>query len=131
MADSKETATLEIHGTSIELPLIVGRERETGIDIRHLRAKTGAIAFDPGFANTASCTSSITYIDGEKGILRYRGIPIEEFEHQPNFARVAWLLIFGDLPTDEEYARFSSDLTHSAGIDEAMKNCRRWPFFRR
>jgi citrate synthase len=80
------------------------------------------ITLDPGYGNTGSCESAITYIDGEQGILRYRGIPIEQFETNPNFVEVAWLLIFGKLPSPDEYARFSDALTSTANIDESMKH---------
>ncbi|HAJ91950.1 MAG TPA: citrate (Si)-synthase, partial [Gammaproteobacteria bacterium] len=91
-------------------------------DISKLRAQTGLISLDPGYGNTGSCESAITFIDGEKGVLRYRGIPIEQFEQSPNFVEVAWLLIFGKLPDKDEYARFSALLAHTANIDEAMRH---------
>jgi citrate synthase len=117
-----ETVTLQIDGNTYELPVITGTEGERAIDISRLRAETGLITLDPGYANTGSCESAITYIDGERGILRYRGIPIEQFEHNPNFVEVAWLLIFGNLPDQAQYDRFSEALTNTANIDEAMKN---------
>jgi citrate synthase len=116
-----ETVTLTIDGKVHTLPVIEGTEGERAIDISKLRAQTGLISLDPGFGNTGSCESAITFIDGERGILRYRGIPIEQFEHNPNFVEVAWLLIFGNLPNPEEYARFSALLTRTANIDESMK----------
>ena len=116
-----ETVKLVIDGESYTLPLVTGTEGERAIDISKLRAQTGLISLDPGFGNTGSCESAITFIDGEKGILRYRGIPIEQFEHNPNFLEVAWLLIFGSLPSQEEYTRFSELLTRTANIDESMK----------
>ncbi|MGB5339974.1 MAG: citrate synthase [Gammaproteobacteria bacterium] len=116
-----DTATLVVDGKEYSLPIVEGTEKERGIDIRALRAQTGLITLDPGYGNTGSCESSITYIDGEKGILRYRGIPIEQFVDKPNFLEVAWLLIFGKLPGKEDYARFSNILTSTANIDEAMK----------
>ena len=90
--------------------------------IRKLRDQSGLITLDPGYGNTGSCQSAIAYIDGERGILRYRGIPIEQFEQQPNFVEVAWLLIFGKLPSAHEYTRFSAQLTGNANIDESMKH---------
>jgi citrate synthase len=117
-----ETATLVVGDGHYELPLVQGTEGERGIDIRKLRDRTGLITLDPGYGNTGSCESAITYIDGERGILRYRGIPIEQFEKHPNFVEVAWLLIFGTLPSPEQYARFSAELTGNANIDEAMKH---------
>jgi citrate synthase len=115
-----ETVTLQLDGKTYALPLVQGTEGERAIDIGRLRAETGLITLDPGYGNTGSCESSITYIDGEQGILRYRGIPIEQFENNPNFVEVAWLLIFGKLPSPTEYDRFSEALTNKANIDESM-----------
>ena len=115
-----ETVTLQVDGKSYQLPLVQGTEGERAIDISRLRTETGLITLDPGYGNTGSCESAITYIDGEQGILRYRGIPIEQFEKNPNFVEVAWLLIFGKLPDQLEYDRFSEALTNRANIDEAM-----------
>ena len=117
-----ETATLVVGDGHYELPVVQGTEGEKAIDIRTLRDRTGLISLDPGYGNTGSCESAITYIDGERGILRYRGIPIEQFEKSPNYVEVAWLLIFGTLPSAEQYARFSAELTGNANIDEAMKH---------
>ncbi len=116
------TAKLIYDNNQIELPIITGIEGERAIDIQQLRNQTGLITLDPGFANTGSCQSSITFIDGDKGILRYRGIPIEYFENNPNFAEVAWLLIFGKLPNAEQYEGFSDLLTEHAMIKESMKH---------
>jgi len=116
-----ETATLTIDDRKFELPVVQGSEGEKAIDIRKLRTRTGLVTLDPGYGNTASCESAITYIDGERGILHYRGIPIERFEENPNFVEVAWLLIFGKPPTVEEYSAFSDELSSTANIDEAMK----------
>jgi citrate synthase len=116
-----QKATLLVGDDRYELPLIEGAEGERAIDISRLRADSGLITLDPGYGNTGSCESAITFIDGEKGILRYRGIPIEQFGDNPNFVEVAWLLIFGQLPTQAEYSAFSSDLTTFANIDEGMK----------
>jgi citrate synthase len=104
------------------LSLVRGSTGELAIDITDLRARSGLIALDPGYANTGSCRSDITFIDGEQGILRYRGIPIEQFARDPNFVEVAWLLIFGHLPGRAEYASFSRDLTAHANLDEGMKH---------
>ncbi len=117
-----KTAKLILDGTELELPLVVGTEGERALDIRHLREQTGLITLDPGYGNTGSCESAITFVDGERGVLRYRGIPIEQFAESPNFVEVAWLLIFGHLPTREEYARFAAELTENANLDERMKN---------
>jgi citrate synthase len=117
-----EQATLILGDRRYELPVLVGTEGERAIDIRELRARTGHITLDPGYGNTGSCESAITYIDGEQGILRYRGIPIEQFADGPNFVEVAWLLIFGRLPTEVESRRFSALLTAHANLDEGMKH---------
>jgi citrate synthase len=117
-----EPATLILGGQSYSLPVVEGSESERAIDISSLRATSGHITLDQGYGNTGSCESAITYIDGEQGILRYRGIPIEQFEHNPNFVEVAWLLIFGSLPDRDEYTRFSALLTETANIDESMKH---------
>jgi len=87
-----------------------------------LRSSTGCITLDPAYGNTGSCQSAITYIDGDAGILRYRGIPIEQFEKSPNFVEVCWLLIFGELPNQAEYDRFSALLTKHAMLNESMKH---------
>jgi citrate synthase len=116
------TVTLRFNNAEYELPLVQGSEGELAVDIQHLRDSSGLITLDPSYGNTGSCTSAITYIDGEAGILRYRGIPIEEFAANPNFVEVAWLLIFGRLPTSDEYREFSSELTGNANIDEDMKH---------
>ena len=116
-----KVAKLVLDGKSYECPVVVGTEGEHGIDISRLRADTGYITLDQGYVNTGSCKSAITYIDGEKGILRYRGIPIEQFADGPNFIEVAWLLIFGRLPDNEEYTSFAQQLTSTANLDEGMK----------
>jgi citrate synthase len=105
-----------------DLPIVCGSEQERALDIRDLRVRSGLITLDPGYGNTGSCESAITFINGERGILRYRGIPIEQFAQEPNFAEVAWLLIFGELPTQSEYDAFAADLTTNADLDEGMKN---------
>ncbi len=119
MADSIQ---LSLDGKTYQYPLVTGTEQERGIDISRLRSDTGLITLDPGYGNTGSCQSAITYIDGDKGILRYRGIPIEEFANHPNFIEVAWLLIFGRLPNKGEKDRFSDRLTANAHLHEAMKH---------
>jgi citrate synthase len=118
-----ETAKLIIEGKEYDLPIVVGAEGERALDISKLRDTTGYITLDPALMSTGSCKSSITFIDGEKGILRYRGIPIEEFgQGEPNFIEVAFLLIFGKLPTDAEYDDFSRRLTANAMLHEAMRH---------
>jgi len=106
---------------SIELPVIVGTEGEKAIDIAALRGKTGYVALDPAFMNTASTTSAITFLDGEKGILRYRGYPIEQLGASSSFVEVAYLLIYGELPKVAELEKFSNLLTRHSLIHEDMK----------
>jgi citrate synthase len=116
------TVTLTVDGKQFQYPVIEGTEGELGIDIASLRADTGMIALDPGYGNVGACTSKITYIDGEKGILRYRGIPIEQFADHPDFVEAAWLIIHGRLPTADELDRFSQRLTANAHLHEGMKH---------
>ena len=108
---STKTATLTFDGKTTELPVVVGTEHETAVDIEKLRAATGLITLDPGLGNTGSCKSAITFIDGEKGILRYRGYPIEELAAKSTFLEVAWLLMYGELPTNEELKGFTREVT--------------------
>jgi citrate synthase len=107
---------------TIELPIVTGTENEKGIDISTLRAKTGYVVLDPAFVNTASTSSSICFIDGEQGILRYRGIPIEQLGEKSTFVEVSYLLIYGELPNRAELARFSTLLTRHSLIHEDMKH---------
>jgi citrate synthase len=116
-----ETATLRIGDQTIELPIVVGSEGERALDIRKLRAETGYVTLDPGYANTGSCKSAITFIDGDTGILRYRGIPIEELAAQSTFLEVAFLLIEGRLPTRGELDDFVHSITHHTMIHEDFK----------
>jgi citrate synthase len=115
------TATLLLKGKEYELPVIEGSEGETAIDITSLRATSGAITFDPGYANTGSCASAITFIDGENGILRYRGYPIEELARKATFVEVCYLLIHGQLPSPAELIAFNEKLTRHSLIHEDMK----------
>ncbi|WP_312721900.1 citrate synthase [Mobilicoccus sp.] len=115
------TARIELDGTSYEYPVVEGTEHELAIDISKLRADTGYITLDDGYGNTGSCKSAITYIDGDQGILRYRGIPIEQLAEKSTFIESAYLVIFGHLPTIEERDRFAGLLTENAMIDESMK----------
>ncbi len=117
-----KTATLTIDGNSYEFPIKVGTENEIAIDINSLRSSTsGIITIDPGFKNTGSCESAITFLDGEKGILRYRGYAIEELAEKADFLEVAYLLIFGELPTAETLAKFHSDIKAQSHVDEDVK----------
>jgi len=115
------SAKLILDGKEFELPVMVGSENEVGIDITKLRSQSGAITLDNGYANTGSCISSITFIDGEKGILRYRGYPIEEIAEKSSFIEVSYLLVFGHLPSKKEIDNFKHDLTHHSLIHEDMK----------
>jgi len=115
------TATLKYNGKDYELPVVVGSEDEHGIDIRKLRGMTGAITLDSGYGNTGSCESAITFIDGEKGILRYRGYSIEELTEKSSFLEVAYLLINGELPSKDELEHFRYRLTYHSLLHEDMK----------
>ncbi|MBN1441248.1 MAG: citrate synthase [Planctomycetes bacterium] len=116
-----ETGKLCVDGSEFEMPVIVGTEQEKALDIGSLRARTGYITLDDGYANTGACRSAITFIDGEKGILHYRGIPIEQLAGKSRFVETAYLLIWGELPTSDQLASFSRQLTENALIHEGMK----------
>jgi citrate synthase len=109
-------------GQSIELPVITGSENEKAIDIGKLRSQTGHITMDPGYGNTGSCQSEITFLDGEKGILRYRGIPIEQLAAKATFVETAYLIIYGHLPNKKELELFRFNLNHHAMLHEDMKH---------
>lgn len=115
-----KTARLNVDGKTCELPIVVGTENERAVDITHLRSDTGFITLDDGYGNTGSCRSKITFIDGERGILRYRGIPIEELAEKSTFIETAFLLIYGELPTRQELRRFSDLLTQNQYLHEDM-----------
>lgn len=115
------TAKLELEGKIYELPTFEGAEGEKAIDISALRAQSGYITLDDGYGNTGSCKSAITFIDGEQGILRYRGIPIEELAQRSTFVETAYLIIYGRLPNEQELRRFSGLLTKNENIHEDMK----------
>ena len=115
-------ATLEINGEKHEFPLVTGTENEVAIDVKTLRGVTGGVTtIDPGYKNTGACESAITFLDGEKGILRYRGYSIEELAEKADFLEVAYLLIFGELPNTEELAKFHSDIKKHAVLDDDIK----------
>ena len=115
-------ATIEVNGKRIELPVIEGTENELAIDISNFRsASGGVITIDPGYKNTGSCESAITFLDGEKGILRYRGYSIEELAEKADFLEVAYLLIFGELPTKEQNKKFHDDIKAQSVVDEDIK----------
>ena len=115
------TAKLILDGQEYEFPIVEGSEGERGIDFTSLRSETGAIGMDPGFGNTGSCLSSICYIDGEQGILRYRGYPIEQLAEHATFVEVSYLLLYGELPTAVQLAEFRRKLTYHSMIHEDMK----------
>lgn len=116
-----KTATLSYGDKSVEFPLIEGTENELGIDIKTLRAKTNLITLDPGYKNTGSCQSAITFLDGEQGVLRYRGYDIEELANNADFLEVAYLLIFGELPNESQLDKFLVDIKEESYIDEDLK----------
>jgi citrate synthase len=116
-----EIARIELDGKIIELPIITGTENEKALDISKLRAQTGYITLDRGFKNTVSCTSAITFLDGEKGILRYRGYPIEQLAEKASFLEVSYLILNGELPTKTELESFESDIDHHTLVHEDMK----------
>ena len=116
------TATLEISGQKHELPIIIGTENEVAIDIKTLRSATGGvITIDPGYKNTGACESAITFLDGEKGILSYRGYAIEDLAEKADFLEVAFLLIFGELPNQEQLDKFHSDIKAQSLVDEDVR----------
>lgn len=117
-----KTATLEIDGQKFELPIIVGTENEVAIDINKLRDLSGAITIDPGYKNSGSCKSEITFLDGELGILRYRGYSIEDLAEKADFLEVSYLLIFGELPTKVQLEQFENDIRKYTLVNEEMKN---------
>lgn len=116
-----EKATLQINGEKYEFSVVEGTENELAIDIKTLRTSSGIITLDPGYKNTGSCESAITFLNGEKGILRYRGYAIEELAEKSNFLEVAYLLIFGELPNEEQLVKFDKDIKAEAHVDEEMK----------
>lgn len=117
-----EKATLEINGQKYDFPIVHGTENEVAINISNLRAVSGGVTtIDPGFKNTGSCESAITFLDGEKGILRYRGYSIEELAEKADFLEVAFLLIFGELPTQEQRIKFHNDIKENSIVDEDIR----------
>lgn len=117
---SNKVVKLEIEGKSFEYPVIEGSEHEKAFDISKLRDQTGYITMDNGYANTSTCKSAITFLDGEKGILHYRGIPIEQLAEKASFLEVAYLLIYGHLPNEGEHAKFTNDIRYHTMIREDM-----------
>ena len=117
-----QTAILELEGKKYEFPVIVGTENEVAIDIDKLRSETGAITIDPGYKNSGSCLSAITFLDGEEGILRYRGYSIEELAEKADFLEVSYLLIFGELPNKNQLEKFENDIRKYSLVNEEMKS---------
>ncbi len=116
-----DTAKLTVGGREYELPVVVGTEGEVAVDIGKLRAEAGLVTLDDGYGNTGAVKSAITFIDGEKGILRYRGYPIEQVAQHATFVEVCYLLIYGHRPSNEELDRFRDELTHHTLLHEDMK----------
>ncbi len=119
---SDEKVEIKLKDSTFEAPVIIGTENERALDIANLRNKTGLVTLDPAFMNTASTKSAITFLDGEKGVLRYRGIPIEQLAEKSKFVETAYLLIYGNLPNKAELDRFSTNLTRHSLIHEDMKH---------
>jgi len=116
-----KSAKIEFDGKSYTFPVITGSENEEAIDINQLRSETGLITYDPGYKNTGHCISEITYLDGENGILRYRGYSVNELCQKKSFLEVAYLLIYGDLPSNSEIQKFQEDIRGEALVDEDLK----------
>ena len=114
-------AILEYNGNRYELPVVQGSENELAIDIKNLRSQSGMITLDPGYKNTGSCESAITFLDGEQGILRYRGYAIEDLAERSSFLEVVYLLIWGELPTKAQLEKFHKDIVNESIVDEDMK----------
>ena len=120
MSDNRVIITDESNGKSLELPVLKGTEGEPTLNIKALPSTLGYFTYDPGFTATASCTSKITFIDGGKGILRYRGYPIEQLAEKSNFLEVAYLLLNGELPSAEESEKFEMDIRYHTMIHERL-----------
>ena len=116
-----KVATIELEGKKYEFPIVVGTEDEIAIDIKKLRAQSGAITLDRGYKNTGACESAITFLNGEEGILRYRGYSIEELAEKADFLEVVYLLIFGELPTKTQLQKFNTDVLDQSIVNEDMK----------
>ena len=117
-----EKVKLSYKGKDFEFPLVEGSENEKGIDIKSLRSQTGLITYDPGYKNTGSCKSDITFLNGEEGILRYRGYSIEDLCEKASFIEVAFLLIFGDMPSKKELNYFNNEIRKDSLVDEDLKS---------
>ena len=117
MADN---AKLVVNGKDYDLPVVVGTEDERGVDISRLRADLGHITLDSGYNNTAECQSEITFVDGEAGILRYRGIPVEQLAQKSTFVETTWLLIYGELPSRQQLECWSALFTKHEMLHEGL-----------
>ena len=117
-----KNAELKVDGKTYELPIVEGTENEKALDIKSLRSESGYVTIDPGFKNTGATKSAITFLDGEKGILRYRGYSIEELAEKSSFLEVAYLLIYGNLPSKTEFDSFSKEITVHTLVHEDIKN---------
>ena len=122
MADKNVYVTDESSGTQLNLPVILGTEGEPTLDIKALPSTLGYFTYDPGFAATAACTSKITFIDGGKGILRYRGYPIEQLAERSTFVEVSYLLLYGELPTETQLNHFRDELTYHTMVNEQLNH---------
>jgi len=118
---ASETARLAVGGKTLDLPVVTGTEQEKGIDIAKLRDQTGYVTLDPGYGNTGACTSAITFLDGERGILRYRGYPIEELAENASYSEVAYLLVYGDLPSKRELDHFTARLAEKSVLPQGLE----------
>jgi citrate synthase len=120
VANKKVFITDESSGKQLELPVIVGTEGEPTLDIKAVPSELGYFTYDPGFSATAACTSKITFIDGDKGILRYRGYPIEQLAERSTFVEVAYLLLNGELPKQDALNQFRDELTYHTMVHEQL-----------
>ena len=118
---NQNEATISIDGKTLILPVVRGSEGEVAVNVEKLRAQTGAVTLDPGYGNTGACRSAITFIDGDKGILRYRGYPIEQLAEKSSFLEVAYLLYFGELPTQSQLDEFTNIVLSHTVIHEQTK----------
>ena len=121
VAEKNETAELKVGDTTVELPVITGSENEKGINIAKLRGMTGLITVDPGYKNTGSCTSAITFLNGEAGVLRYRGYAIEDLANKASFLEVAYLVVYGELPTQAQLDEFEAGVKAESHVPEAIQ----------
>ena len=122
----ENTGTIRLGDENFEFPMIEGTEGEKALDTRTLRAKSGCITFDEGYGNTGSCLSDITFIDGEKGILRHRGYPIEQLAERSTFLETSYLAIYGELPTQEQLDAFIKEVQTHTSVHTGMHHHFRW-----